>query len=174
MSNSKLTLKTKSKKSEKQINWKECLCHSTGQAGNLSNSLEYTWETFRNAAEIRNNLVHNLLKHYWSAYARGGCPRRCYQTCTSKRNLKYPLKRKIDDNVKVPVTSKRPCLEDKILADRKSREQLHQCLTEDGVSSLKRTVHVPNDCYLVKRLELSYVFYIIKHATKTDKTSLQS
>ena len=26
-----------------------------------------TWETFRNAAEIRNDLVHNLLKHYWSA-----------------------------------------------------------------------------------------------------------
>jgi len=24
-------------------------------------------------------------------------------------------------------------------------------------------------CFLVKRLELGYVFYIIKHATKTDK-----
>ena len=30
----------------------------------------------------------------------------CYQTYTSKRNLMYPLKRKMDDNVKVPVTSK--------------------------------------------------------------------
>jgi hypothetical protein len=56
---------------------------------------------FRNAAEIRNDLVHNILKHYWTAYHR-----RCYQTCTSKRNLKYMLKRKMDDNVKVPVTSK--------------------------------------------------------------------
>jgi len=31
---------------------------------------------------------------------------RCYQTFTSERNLKYPLKRKMDDNVKVPVTNK--------------------------------------------------------------------
>jgi hypothetical protein len=45
-------------------------------------------------------------------------------------------------------------------------------LTEDGVSSLKRTV--PNDCFLVKRLELGYVFYIIKHATISDKAFLQS
>jgi hypothetical protein len=45
-------------------------------------------------------------------------------------------------------------------------------LTEDSVSSLKRTV--PNDCFLVKRLELGYVFYIIKHDTKTDKALLQS
>ena len=28
---------------------------------------------------------------------------------------------------------------------------------------------VKNDCFLVKRLELGYVFYIIKHDTKTDK-----
>jgi hypothetical protein len=61
---------------------------------------------FRNAAEIRNDLVHNLLKHYWSVGPRGGYQRRCYQTCTSKRNLKYPMKRKMDYNVKVPVTSK--------------------------------------------------------------------
>jgi len=27
-------------KSEKQINWNESLCHSTGQADDLSNSLE--------------------------------------------------------------------------------------------------------------------------------------
>ena len=31
---------------------------------------------------------------------------RYYQTFTSKRNLKYPLERKMDDNIKVPVTSK--------------------------------------------------------------------
>ena len=37
---------------------------------------------------------------------RGGYHRRCYLTCTSKRNLKYPLKGKMDDNVKVPVTNK--------------------------------------------------------------------
>jgi hypothetical protein len=42
MSDNELTLKTKSKEkaSEKQINWKECLCRSTGQADELSNSLE--------------------------------------------------------------------------------------------------------------------------------------
>ena len=61
---------------------------------------------FRKAAEIRNDLVHNLLNHYWSAGPRGGYHRRCYQTCISKRNLMYPLKRKMDDNVKVPMTSK--------------------------------------------------------------------
>jgi hypothetical protein len=55
---------------------------------------------FRKAAEIRNDLVHNLLKHYWSAGPRGGYHRRCYQTCISKRNLMYPLKRKMDDNDK--------------------------------------------------------------------------
>ena len=87
-------------------------------------------------------------------------------------NLKYPLKRKMDDNIKVPVPSKPGklprtydrskcviCLEDKTFADRKYRKQLRQCSTEDGVSLLKRTV--PNDCFLVKTLELSYVFYII-------------
>ena len=61
---------------------------------------------FRKAAEIINDLVHNLLNHYWSAGPRGGYHRRCYQTCISKRNLMYPLKRKMDDNVKVPMTSK--------------------------------------------------------------------
>jgi hypothetical protein len=125
---------------------------------------------------MRNELVHNLLKRYWSACPRGGYHKRCYQTCTRKRNMKYPLKRKMDDNVKVPVTSKPGkvprtynspkcvlCLEDKQFADRKYRTQLRQCLTEDGVSSLKRTV--PNNCFLVK-LELGYVFNIIKHAKR--------
>ena len=39
---SELTLLTKSKEksSNKQINWKWWLCHSTGQAGDLSNCLE--------------------------------------------------------------------------------------------------------------------------------------
>jgi hypothetical protein len=37
-------------------------------------------------------------------------------------------------------------------------------LTEDGVSSLKRAVK--NDCFLVKRFQFGYVFYIIKHAAK--------
>ena len=55
---------------------------------------------------MRNELVHNLLKRYWSACPRGGYKKRCYKTCTRKRNMKYPLKRKMDDNVKVPVTSK--------------------------------------------------------------------
>ena len=59
-----------------------------------------------------------------------------------------------------------------VISDRKYWKQLRHCLTEDGVSSLKRTV--PNDCLLVKRLELGYVFYIIKHATKTDNAFLQS
>ena len=53
------------------------------------------------------------------------------------------------------------------VADRKSLEQLRQCLIKDGVSSLKMAVK--NYCFLVKRLELGYVLYIIKHATKTDK-----
>jgi len=37
MGGSELTLMTKSKEksSDKQINWKEWLCHSTGQAGDL-------------------------------------------------------------------------------------------------------------------------------------------
>ena len=58
-------------------------------------------------------------------------------------------------------------LEHVTVADRKYLEQLRQCLTEDGVSSLKMAVK--NYCFLVKRSELGYVFYIIKHATKTDK-----
>jgi len=44
-----------------------------------------------------------------------------------------------------------------------SREQLRQCLIKDGVFLLKRAAK--NDRrFLVKRLESSYVFYIIKHA----------
>jgi hypothetical protein len=45
-------------------------------------------------------------------YSRENChfsqfsSKRNYLTCTSKRNLKYPLKGKMDDNVKVPVTNK--------------------------------------------------------------------
>ena len=103
MSNSELMLH-KEITSEKQINWKVCLCHSTGQTRDLSNL--FGVDLFRKAAEIRNDLAHNLLKHYWSASPRGGYHRRCYLTCTSKHNLKYPLKGKMDDNVKVPVTNK--------------------------------------------------------------------
>ena len=166
MSDSELSRKTKSKEkaSEKQINWKECLCHSYGQTGDISSFSE---QTFRKTAEIRNDIVHNRLKHYWSARPRSGYHRRCYQAYTCKRNLKYTLKRKIDDNVKVPVTSKpaklpriydrSKCiisLEEKLLADRKSREQLYQCLTEDCVSSLTRAT--TNDLFLVKRLGSGY------------------
>jgi hypothetical protein len=104
MSNSELILH-KENTSEKQINWKECLCHSTGQTSDLSKKI-FGIDLFRKAAAIRNDLAHNLIKHYWSAGPRGGYHRRCYLTCTSKRNLKYPLKGKMDDNVKVPVTNK--------------------------------------------------------------------
>ena len=51
-------------------------------------------------------IAHNLLKHYWRAGPRGGYHRRCCLTCTSKRNLKYPLKGKMNDNVNLPVTIK--------------------------------------------------------------------
>jgi len=54
----------------KQINWKVCHCHNSGQTGDLSNFSEQTLEMLRKAAEIRNDLVHILLKHYWSA---GNC-----------------------------------------------------------------------------------------------------
>ena len=101
MSNSELIFH-KENTSEKQINWKEC-CHSTGQTSDLSFFLGV--DLFRKVAEIRNDLAHNPIKHYWSAGPRGGYHRRCYLTCTSKRNLKYPLKSKMDDNVKVPVTN---------------------------------------------------------------------
>jgi len=103
MSNSELILH-KENTSEKKINWKECLCHSTDQTSDLS--FCFGVDLFRKAAEIRNDLAHNLLKHYWSAGPRGGYHMRCYLTCTSKRNLKYPPKRKMDDNVQVPVTNK--------------------------------------------------------------------
>jgi hypothetical protein len=44
MSDSELSRKTKSKEkaSEKQINWKECLCHSYGQTGDISSFSEQT------------------------------------------------------------------------------------------------------------------------------------
>ena len=78
--------------------------HSTSQTSYLS---KFIWgDLFRKAAEIRNVFAHNLLKHYWSAGPRGGYHRRCYLTCTSKHNLKHPLKGKMDDNVKVPVANK--------------------------------------------------------------------
>ena len=95
MSNSELILH-KEITSEKQINWKECLCHSSVQTSDLS--FFFGVDLFRKAAEIRNDLAHNLLKHYWSAGPR--YHKRCYLTCTSKHNLKYPLKGKI------PITNK--------------------------------------------------------------------
>ena len=44
MSDSELSRKTKSKEkaSENQINWKECLCHSYGQTGDISSFSEQT------------------------------------------------------------------------------------------------------------------------------------
>ena len=92
LSNSEFILH-KENTSEKQINWKECLSHNTGQTSHLSNL--FGVDLFRKAAEIRNDLAHNLLKNYWSAGSRGGYHRRCYLTCTSKRNLKFPLKGKM-------------------------------------------------------------------------------
>ena len=64
MSNSELILH-KENTSEKQINWKECLCHSTGQTSDLSHFVGV--DLFRKAAEIRHDLAHSLLKHCWSA-----------------------------------------------------------------------------------------------------------
>jgi hypothetical protein len=60
---------------------------TTGQTSDIS--ILFRVNLFRKAAEIRNDLAHNLLKHYWSAGPRGGYHGRCYLTCTSKRNLKY-------------------------------------------------------------------------------------
>ena len=61
----------------------------------------------------------------------------------------------MDDNVKVLVTSTPAilprtydrskcviCLENMLFADRKSREQLRQYLSKDGVSSLKRAANI--------------------------------
>ena len=95
MSASELTLKTKAKEraSDKQINCKVGLCLSSGQTCNLSNCSEQTWETFRKAAAIINDLVHILLKYYCSGSPRGEYHRQCYHTYTNKRNMKYKLKR---------------------------------------------------------------------------------
>jgi hypothetical protein len=103
MSNSDLILHNDNT-SEKQINMEECLFHSTGQTSDIS--ILFRVNLFRKAAEIRNDLAHNFLKHYWSAGPMGGYHRRYYLTCTSKRNLKYPLKGNMDENVKVAVTNK--------------------------------------------------------------------
>ena len=51
-------------------------------------------------------LASYLLKHYWSVFPRVGYHMRCSQTCTNKRNLKYPLKRIMGYNIKVPIASK--------------------------------------------------------------------
>ena len=61
----------------------------------------------------------------------------------------------MEDNVKVLVTSTPSilprtydrskcgiCLENMLFADRKSREQLRQYLSKDGVSSLKRAANI--------------------------------
>ena len=98
MSNSELILH-KENTSEKQINWQMSLSHSWSKLA-IFQKKNVGVDLFRKAAEIRNDLAHNLLKHYWSAGPRGGYHGRCYLTCTSKRNLKYPLKGKMDDNVK--------------------------------------------------------------------------
>lgn len=57
----------------------------------------------RKAAEIKEN---DILKHYRSAGPRGGYHMRCCLTCTSKRNLQYQLKGKMENKVKAPVTNK--------------------------------------------------------------------
>jgi hypothetical protein len=47
---------------------------------------------FRKAAEIRNYLAHNLLKHYWSAVPRGGSKIKQLKNVEKTTLLKYPQK----------------------------------------------------------------------------------
>ena len=122
---------------ENRINWKKCLCHRPGENGDLKHFSDQTWETFRKASEIRKDAIFDLLKDEWHTGPKGVYHKLCYQIYTSKRNSQFALKCKMDDNVKQPVTS-RPskmlktydrskciiCLEDKVLADRKTNEKL--------------------------------------------------
>ena len=149
---------------ENRINWKTCLCHQPGENVDLKHFSDQTWETFRKAAEIRKDAIFDLLKDEWHTGPKGVYHKLCYQIYTSKRNSQFALKCKMDDNVKQPVTS-RPskmlktydrskciiCLEDKVLADRKTTEKLRQCLTDEGLLTMKNAAQC--DSFLLKRLE---------------------
>lgn len=69
-------------------NWERCLCHKQGVKEDLKPFTERSWETFKAAADVRQDDVSEVLKDYWIQGPRGFFHRKCYQHYTHAQKLR--------------------------------------------------------------------------------------
>ena len=55
-----------------EIDWDSCLCHRSGETGELSKFTDQSWKTFKHAAEIRQDSIYDNMKDHWDDGPRGG------------------------------------------------------------------------------------------------------
>ncbi|CAG2186230.1 unnamed protein product [Mytilus edulis] len=168
------------------FSWDKCLCHRSGEKGNLKSFSDKTWTTFKAAAESRNDRVSEIMKGKWIDGPKGVYHKKCYQLYTMKRDIKLTLKRntcsqkrKLESDsatkhaINVPA-AKLPrnfdkskcviCLQDKTsLKDRRRLESLTKCLTDEAIETMKQaSTQQDTNPLLIKRLESGFDFFYHK------------
>ena len=160
------------------INWDACLiCNRKGQTENLSSFTEISWQSFKNAAEKRNDDVHNRLESYFIKGPKGYYHRKCYQGYTNKSNIRtlpkrdsssqgnsnseeYPPVKKPTTRARLTPTAMTKCI---ICQSKKTRkasggirgrveEKLTQCQTFSVGETLLRSAKKKNDERIITQL----------------------
>ena len=83
----------------------ECLCHKGGVRGNLTNFTSTSWNTFKNAAEVRNDDVYEKLKHTLDGEPYGSFDHQCYQQYTNKKHLERLQRKRMQEDNPAPETA---------------------------------------------------------------------
>ena len=81
------TVSTTPSKKLRRTDAKGCLCHCRGASGKLVDFTEANWQTLKNAAEIRRDVVLNNFSSRFDEGPFGGYHRLCYQKYTNKTLL---------------------------------------------------------------------------------------
>lgn len=152
-----------------------CLCHKKGvQGGHLTDFSTQSWETFRNACEIRKDEISKTMEGKWNSGPYGGYHRACYKAYTSKGHLERVINKqgKDKDTTKAKgvgeAANKRLtrsylqttnhiccwiCQKEKTdPKDRRRKEKLVNCETDSAGQNLLRTAIARCDQRLIVAL----------------------
>ena len=152
-----------------------CLCHKSGAQGPLTNFSSLSWNTFKNACDLRQDDISQSMEGKWESGPFGGYHRKCYQNYTAKSHVERVVakRRRVEpDNSSsaeteqerdTPVTrSSLPstivkkcwiCQSEKTdIKDRRRKEKLTSCQTMKAGSTLLEAAKSRDDQRLVVAL----------------------
>ena len=69
------------------VDWSKCLCHKAGIEEELTPFSVTSWNTFKNAASLKQDECYVQLQEHWDANPKGYYHRKCYSAYTHKGHL---------------------------------------------------------------------------------------